>query len=305
MNLPIYILIPTHKRDSLLRKLLKSINSCIIPNDKIFEIILVENGFRSSSELILHEEISNFNFTYVYYPTGNKSEALNSVIANLPNSFIIFLDDDVFVSKNFLTSYLQHLNCKNSFFGGPLLIDYEKSPPDWMKKYLPRSAVGWHPEIYEPMGNLFFFGANWAAFSNDVLDAGMFRTDLGPGGLLRGPGEEEMLQNKLFHNGLTPVYVKDAIVWHYVPRERCSYSWALKRAFREGVTSGLISDDFIDNRNFFNIPFWMCKKLFFSLCNVIKSFFSFSIQIFFNSLYNFFKTSGIAYGYHIKTKSEY
>ena len=43
------------------------------------------------------------------------------------------------------------------------------------------------------------------------------------------------MQRRLLKLGLLGPYVPAAVVWHYVPRDRCSEQWAINRNFRHGV----------------------------------------------------------------------
>lgn len=73
-----------------------------------------------------------------------------------------------------------------------------------------------------------------------LLEIGGFDS-IGAAGDRGGVGEETRVQLKLFEAGYSGRYVADARVWHYVPAENCSPEWALGRAYRHGLTRGLIA----------------------------------------------------------------
>jgi hypothetical protein len=125
------------------------------------------------------------------------------------------------------------------FFGGPLAIDYEAEPAAWLKEYLPYSVRGWTPsDPKNPFqGEDRFLGANFGAFVEDVLEVGGFSSQHGPGALHAGTegnptGLEHQLQEQMLRKGYAPVYVEGAVVWHFVPRERCTEDWTLHRKYR-------------------------------------------------------------------------
>lgn len=260
--LPIIILIPTHNRISLLERTLDSILTCTPPPDRDIRVIVVENGGCHRAENIVRNKLSWITPEYCYFEQGNKSAALNSIIEDIPDSLLIFLDDDVRVDSALLTQYAKAAgtDSEGRFFGGGLLVDLEEPPEEWLRQYLPLSSTGWHPREHAPMGNMYFFGANWAAFSKDIKKAGGFDYEFGPGGKIGGTGQETAMQQKLIKNGVCPHYVHDALVWHYVPKSRCSPEWALNRAYRTAVTSGYKQYGTDSLHSIAGIPFWLARS---------------------------------------------
>jgi hypothetical protein len=63
---------------------------------------------------------------------------------------------------------------------------------------------------------------------------------------------------RLLARGFQGVYVEDAEVAHYVPRERCSPRWILGRAYRTGLQAGLVYTDRC--QLLFGVPRWMARK---------------------------------------------
>ncbi len=51
------------------------------------------------------------------------------------------------------------------------------------------------------------------------------------------------MQLSLIAAGLEGQYVPQALVHHWVPRDRCSPQWALERAYRNGVRRGLVTPE--------------------------------------------------------------
>jgi GT2 family glycosyltransferase len=169
----------------------------------------------------------------------------------LGTGFVLFLDDDVRVGEGVLEAYASAIRerGRGHFFGGPLLVDYEEAPPDWLRAHLPRTAVGWQPESSEVSftGPDSFLGPNYGAFVEDVLAVGGFREDIGPGARVAGTdgnpsGQEFELQDRLVASGFVPAYVPDAEVWHYVPKERCTPAWALHRVFRHKSSQTMLRE---------------------------------------------------------------
>lgn len=66
---------------------------------------------------------------------------------------------------------------------------------------------------------------------------GGFNERRGPGTGVRG--QEYDMQERLLAAGVVGRYLPDALVWHYVPRERCSPEWALARTLPTAAQVGL------------------------------------------------------------------
>jgi GT2 family glycosyltransferase len=237
------VLIPTHGRPTLLERTIDSVLACTPPPDREVRLIVVENGGRNGAEEVLRSKGSWIRPEYRYHEQGNKSAALNAVLGEVDDCLLVFFDDDVRVDPMVLCHYAQAAGDSRSgaFFGGGFLIDYEERPPQWMVEYLPPSARGWRPapDAYQGLARgLAFLGFNWAAFSSDLRAVGGFDPRFGPGGTSGGTGQERAMQVALRDAGIPPRYVYDALVWHHVPRDRCSARWALGRAYRNAITVG-------------------------------------------------------------------
>ncbi len=181
-------------------------------------------------------------------------------MGELGDSLVCFFDDDVRIAPGTLRAYARAAAGVESgqLYGGPLGVDYELPPPDWLLPYLPASALGWSLGTpATPDGIRPFFGANWAAFVCDIRKCGPFCTRLGPSERNWAMGEEADMQRRLRALGVRPVYVPDALVWHWVPAERCTPRWALRRAYRAGVAGVL--QEWHQWPTLFGFPRWMIK----------------------------------------------
>ena len=258
----IAVIIPTHNRKDLLERTIDSVIACNCPQDLSLRMLVIENGGQFGVEDLISAKVSWLPIEYRYLENGNKSAALNSVLDDLDDSLVIFLDDDVRVCSDMLIHYAEALahNPEGYFFGGPMLIDYDTPPPEWLIDYLPVSVKGWCPETYVPAhpGVLWFMGCNWAAFVRDIKRAGGFDPKLGPGS--PGTGQETAMQQALVATGVKPVYVPGAVVWHYVPESRCSVEWAIERAFKNGFSDGLTKHDARQSQSVFGVPRWMIRQ---------------------------------------------
>lgn len=234
------IVIPTCRRSQLLERTLASLAECSFPPN-LDRVVIAENGPALGAEAIVDRFSPILPIEYLHYPTPCKSATLNGVLSRLAGRFVIFLDDDVRLHPGCLLAYARTVRGRTGglFVGGRCAADYEEEPPAWINRYLPLSAKGWSKGEHEcPLEAPEALGFNWGAFTDDITAVGGFDVNQGPGHVVP-IGEETDLQEKLLRNGVGGRYVPDALVWHYVPVERCSVEWALSRSRLMGVSAGL------------------------------------------------------------------
>lgn len=236
------VVIATSARPQLLKRTLESLAACPRPAS-YGETIVVENGGGREGEAVAAGFRSLLNVRYQHLTPANKSAALNAAIDRLPGGLVVFFDDDVRLEPDVLRAYAAAGAAFGAghFFGGPTKVDYDIDPPTWLRPYLPASASGWSLEGGRQFVDAArFLGFNWAAFVEDLRRAGPFNPDFGPGSRTGSVGQETEMLVRLLEQGGRGVYLPDAVVWHYVPPERCSIPWLYRRAHRLGVRDGLI-----------------------------------------------------------------
>lgn len=242
------IVIPTAgRRADLLDRTLRSLADCSLP-EAFRETIVIENGAQHGIEVVVEHCAPHLRARYIFEPCGNKSAALNVVLERFDHDLLIFMDDDIRVIPELPDAYVRAAQAhgRGHYFGGPFDCDYEALPESLVVPYLPASARGWRL----PEGRMalqedeYFIGFNWAAFTADLRAAGGFDTLFGPGSALGATGQETVMQKRLRATGAIAIYVRRALAWHYVPRERSSRDWALNRQFRNGVGGALMHDLF-------------------------------------------------------------
>ena len=238
------VVIPTSNRKDLLIRTLSSLSNCSFPTN-YRETIVVENGSQKVAESTAKQFQEKLNLRYIYLPNGNKSHALNTVLEKIEDSLIVFFDDDVRLEPGVLQAYAEASTGKDSgeFYGGPFQVDYVKPPPEWLKDFLPKAAVGWNrgdKPRWIKKGEAFL-GFNWAAFSKDIKNLNGFSINHGPGSKTKAVGQETEMEGRLMDSGIRGRYVPLAMVWHYVPPERCSKKFASSQAYRWGIQGGLRS----------------------------------------------------------------
>lgn len=235
------VLLATRGRPSLFRESLISIlEAAATVNCE--KIVVVENGGDFGSQSICEEVDSERRIKFVKVLEANKSIALNEGLRHCDDDLIFMTDDDVKLPKSLLSAYKEHaaINPERTFFGGPTRSTFESVPPPWFMNMLPLSARGFDPKPNDVSGDFYtFLGFNWAAYKTDLQEAGSFSPHFGPGAESKATGQESYMQRRLREIGCRGRVVPNAIIAHFVPKERCNMEWLLERAFRQGSEIGV------------------------------------------------------------------
>lgn len=302
----LYVLIATAGRPSLLRSTLHSLVECHKPS--VYKrTLIIENGPKCGAKAIVNQFKDKLSAQYLYVERSNKSHALNVALQHLDDGLIFFTDDDVHVHPDALKLYSEAATecTRSSFFGGPVEADYEKKPPAWLTPHLPGSAAGWAMGGIDQEKSEWFIGVNWAAFRSDLLKAGAFNPDVGPGSQTGSTGQETDMQQRLIELDIQKIFLPDAIVHHHVPAKRSSAWWALKRVYRNGIKMGMAYDLSADQSLIFGYPKWMFSvpvKVYFR--HFLSSLFTGDRSSSFGELVKISRHLGLMKGFRISKSSD-
>lgn len=269
MGSELIVVIATAGRPELLNKTLASLSECRRP-DIYRGTIVIENGRAEGTKKLVDAYRCRLGARYLYVSEGNKSNALNHVLEGVRKGLIFFTDDDVRMQENVLCAYAEASAGveEGQFYGGPVEAEYEVAPPPWLIDFLLPDSRGWRlGDEVECVRRGTLLGCNWAAFAKDLRNAGGFDSRKGPGSVSGSLGQEAEMQGRLLRNGVDGLYIPQAMVWHYVPREQCSPKWAARRAYRWGIQNGM---DYVGaGPKLFGVSRWMYRTWIQNAFNVI------------------------------------
>lgn len=234
------VLIATHARPDYLEETLSQVVEKGSSHG-VSQIVVVENGGEFGARSICRKIDSPIPINYQFYPDANKSASLNYGLRFCTDGLVFMTDDDVVISDDLFAEYKSAMTRypSNAFFAGPTYPIYEREPDSWIVSVLPSSARGWSLETGKFGPDDVAMGFNWAGYKCDLVDAGGFNPDFGPGSDTGATGQESNMQRRLIERGIVPFYLERAKVGHRVPQERCNQQWMLTRAKRQGIEYGL------------------------------------------------------------------
>ena len=213
-----------------------------------WQLVIVLNNCTDDSQAIVEQFKDRLPIVCSTEPRPGLSYARNRAIELVSGDLVIWIDDDVRVSREWLRGYEQaFLRWPDaSLFGGPILPEFEGQPPVWLANNweLCGSAFAARrvPEEDSPIALDYLpYGANFAV-RTCVQRQFLFDVRLGrrPGVGWFGEEEIEVLR-AIFASGGTGRWVRSAIVHHVMPQERQTIAYL--RAYYEanGRMSGLRS----------------------------------------------------------------
>lgn len=111
----ISVIIPTYQPQYYLWDCLNSLANQTFPK-KDFEIILVLNGikepYKSNIDSFIAAKMKGFNINFIYTEIKGVSNARNIALDNVKGKYVAFIDDDDFISPNYLKELYKNVNEK-------------------------------------------------------------------------------------------------------------------------------------------------------------------------------------------------
>jgi len=233
--------ISTYNREKYLPKVLESLKNQTL-DKSLFEIILVNNNSPGNTEEIAVEFQKNnphLLFKYVLETNQGLSYGRNRGIEEAKGKYITFIDDDAFLSEDYLEIIYQYFEKNENIaaIGSKILLHYESVIPKWENKYL-NSLLGYFnlgDKEKEFKKNDYPRGSNMS-FRMSVFDKiGLFNVELGrKGNNLAGSEEKDIFKRIYKYPELKVMYIPNAIVYHCVPVERTTSEFIKKQALGTG-----------------------------------------------------------------------
>jgi len=221
------VVIATHNRSALLARTLDALAGQRWPNDRL-EIVVADNGSTDDTRAVVDAAAVRdraVRIHYLYVAEPGKSFAVNAALQVATGDLLLFTDDDVVPEPQWIERMTAALvETGADFAAGRILPRWETAPPAWMSPALygvlavPDNGTARIPIAAN--GSIMPIGANMALRRAVVDRIGGLRGDLGKlEGTLR-TGEDHEFFLRMLQAGYRGVYEPDAVVHHWVPRER-------------------------------------------------------------------------------------
>jgi glycosyltransferase involved in cell wall biosynthesis len=243
----ISIIICTYNRSALLVKTLHS----LLPLENLHqaEIIVVDNHSKDDTAAAIRGFIGTYgadmDIRYLLEPVQGLSAARNTGILASKSPLIAFLDDDAIPCRAWISTIVTTFEQRPEVMamGGLIAPIFESKRPEWLIKpfELPYTIVDLGSRIKEYPKRLHPCGANMA-MRKIVFDISLFPLELGRKGDSLLSGEETWLFGQIQQEGHSILYHPEMAVDHFVPANRLTEDWIMKRYYSQGISNAMKSE---------------------------------------------------------------
>jgi len=160
------VVIPTFNRNDSLRKTLDGLARQTYPAAQ-FEAVVVSDGSTDGTDALLAEyaRVSPFTLRVICQPNGGPARARNNGIENALGEVVVFLDDDVEPSAEFLAVHAAHHHQAHAVVIAPMLPDpallwREPAWIAWEHAMLEKQYAAWRTGEWTGCGPHHFYSGN-------------------------------------------------------------------------------------------------------------------------------------------------
>jgi glycosyltransferase involved in cell wall biosynthesis len=266
------IIICTYNRDKYIYNALKSIAENDFPYDA-YEIILINNNSTDNTEaegLRFRTDFQCVDFRYFIEAEQGLSHARNRGITEARGDMLVFLDDDSFISSEYLRNLDENVRKYSdlSAFGGEITPLFESGVvPRWLSKwtYSWVSAINLGKDVQLFEGAKYPIGANMGISKKWIEKVGNFNIALGRSKKNLMSGEEKDIFNRIKKEGGKIFYFPNLKAKHVIPEARTTKEYIRKMAKGIGKSEKIrtleISRCNYRKRLFSEIVKWMASIL--------------------------------------------
>jgi glucosyl-dolichyl phosphate glucuronosyltransferase len=268
----ISVCICTYNRAQSLQRTLESLAAQVNVEPETIELLIIDNNCTDDTYRIAEAFRNVLPIRRVKENRQGLAHARNRAIKESRGDVLLFTDDDVRFDARWIATY-QDAICrfKNAeYFGGRILPDWNHAKPRWIgDEPLPLidGLLVWFDHGVET--RLFGtnepppFGASFAIRRRLFEKIGLFRSDLGAGGMGSGRGEETELLGRARAVGAEGVYVGKALCFHAYDPRRLTPS----ALYRYGIACGRSHNAIADrpHRGAYGAAAWFVARGFFQM----------------------------------------
>ena len=234
----ITVAICTYNRAGYLKDTLEDLAGQNTDRD-LYEVLVINNNSKDGTATVC-EIFSKTNPDVQFCAVTEKNQGLsyarNRAAKEAGSDAVLFIDDDVKLSENFVETAIRYLEKRPSTLcaGGRIFVEFdeEKQEPDWIpNELMPMFGLhdlGDEDKMYPPSD--FPRGGNMM-IRKTVFDAfGYFDTQLGRSGEILMGSEEKAYFEKIRRNGVELHYWSDLELIHRIGSRRLEKEYLAKQS---------------------------------------------------------------------------
>lgn len=240
------VLICTFNRAILLGETLQSLAALHVSPGVDWDVLIVDNRSTDNTAAVVRSFQQSYPvpLRYLYEEQQGKSYALNTGLNASRSRFVLFTDDDVRVSPDWLEAAIAPMMADGAvdYTGGPVYPIWEAPSPSWLRKdrgdlWGAIAILDYGPSsfVFEEQGRIPI-GANMAVRRKMLDVVGDFDPELGRRGTSLLGQEQAEFFCRARSAGARGTYVPDMAVHHHVPAQRLTRDYYRRWWFWKGIS---------------------------------------------------------------------
>ena len=223
-----------------------------------FELIVVDNGSRDETEAVVRRYAARQpgRVSYLREPRRGLSRARNRAVAASCGEVLVFTDDDVLVSENWLEEIEREFAADPGMavLCGRVLLARETLQ---QVSYL---AGEERREYVFPGDGCVGMGANMAMRRELIREVGLFDVRLGAGRFFAGADEVDLFYRAL-RAGYRLVYAPNVLVHHDHDRVALAQACRLEYGYGKGAAAYIVKHAMQGDRHAMRMGYWLLRTL--------------------------------------------
>jgi glycosyltransferase involved in cell wall biosynthesis len=205
-----------------------------VPPGATWEVVIVDNESRDDTQGVIARFRDRLPLRDFIEAAPGIAAARNRAVAEARGDYILWIDDDALVSREWLARYLDAFARwpEASLLGGPIDVAFDGPLPEWFSRALPGIAgiyayrdLGPDPIVLPALEHMLPFGTNYVT---RTVDQRRFSYDLAlgrhPDFPARGSEETDLMLTML-ESGLIGRWVPGAKVTHLKATDRATLAF--------------------------------------------------------------------------------
>lgn len=245
-SLLVSIIVSTYRRTDVLPEALVSLRHMELRPGLAYEVLVVDNDPQQSARQIVAAEQPQWceprSLRYIHEPQAGLSYVRNRGMDEALGDIVGFLDDDIFISPNWLNDIVGVFERTGADCVGARTVVHWDGQPEPAVLACQDSLVNnaMPGEEFEVRGDCLFGGGNMA-IRRSLVDEG-FRFDHGLGriGNVLLSGEDTEAIRRLRDGGKRLWFCGSAVMHHRTGGERLTAAYYIRRAYWMGLSYALV-----------------------------------------------------------------
>ncbi|HVL15173.1 MAG TPA: glycosyltransferase [Gemmata sp.] len=259
------VAICTWNRSRLLDETLAGLRAVRVPDGVRWEVLVVNNNSTDDTERVLDRHADSLPLRRLVETQQGHSHARNCALDNTDADWVVWTDDDVIVSENWLASFAEtaRRHPQAAAVGGPIDPWFPVEPAPELLEAFPVLRGGFIGIDYGPderplAADEPIWGANMAYQTAKVRGL-RFNPDLGRVKNALVSGDDADFLARVRDTGAPVFYSPGMRLKHYVDPKRMTEEYLLGFYEGLGVTTARMTKIFTERR-LFGFPLWVVRR---------------------------------------------